>query len=816
MVTAYKGIETMQQPASSTFIKPERVDPAFLPPSYHLQQQQQQNHLQQQHKSMPPNVHSQVPPVVSVNTGKDAKPNESPAVDSIEMQPDFPSIKGVFGWTTMDNVNIPHILRGDKKFVSVRIVEQKLLSRYPNSYPDDLGKHAPLTSFFITSNEAKLYNEINVQHCECEYGKKEFNTKELIVLLSDFVRFYELVKKTFPDAAAARAAQIARDSVGWLQIKNTVTPYVKRADGNKYVPLNVIQYAAGLLTNGKVKGSLPTEVECQMLNEACKVAGVEFVFSDATTRLICVNDVAYNTSVDIIELPSNNPLKHATYMELPTSTGKQVESSKPSNVPIQEVVHKINPSSQSYTFQPNPQLDAIRAQIQGSLTNRNGPVSQMPQMAMPPRPVYSSNMFFDQNTDRRFARISNGPPNMSVNPNTAASRTGTQMHDMLQHTRGPSGGVPINHNNMNAVDPLSSRRSPGCSSNTSPRSRPPSLSRPPSGSPLSPGLPSPHQFPQFNTSAIEQAYRVQQMVTNDQQIQNMYAQRYLNTSSISNQESTTASASSMSYQRVHPNANQEIPGLFSPTGTNISPHNTDDVRKTAVGNSLPPLLQMANNPRNPLGSPPGTTQRTTNGHVTRYACQPILPKQVEQPKPQSLTAVNTHQSLVGSSIKGAWLNSKSISCLFIEQGNRMGQYCLVEAVCKLYFNGCSVTEFLFALEKVLNVPLITCTDAEEKAFINYYSLPVTELKCNKMIKFSDLEKYFPQLTYMFPSKEAIAQSETDFSSKDNDTFDYSTNLNGITLSGKRSLERETCPPSKQQRHEGYDNKDTEDAVIILD
>jgi hypothetical protein len=70
-----------------------------------------------------------------------------------------------------------------------------------------------------------------------------------------------------------------------------------------------------------------------------------------------------------------------------------------------------------------------------------------------------------------------------------------------------------------------------------------------------------------------------------------------------------------------------------------------------------------------------------------------------------------------------------------------------------------VNEFLFALENVLNVPLMTCNETEEKAFIQYYSLPVVTLKCNKMIKFDDLEKYFPQLTYMFPSKEAIAQSE---------------------------------------------------------
>jgi hypothetical protein len=83
---------------------------------------------------------------------------------------------------------------------------------------------------------------------------------------------------------------------------------------------------------------------------------------------------------------------------------------------------------------------------------------------------------------------------------------------------------------------------------------------------------------------------------------------------------------------------------------------------------------------------------------------------------------------------------------------RSGKFCLVEAVCKLYFSGCSVNEFLYALENVLKVPLVTCTDDEEKAFIHYYSLPVTVLKCNKMIDFEDLEKFFPQLSYVFKEK----------------------------------------------------------------
>jgi hypothetical protein len=85
---------------------------------------------------------------------------------------------------------VPGILRAAAKmFVSVRIVEQKLLNKYPNSYPDDLGKHQPLTSFFITPHECKLLNEINQVHCGGEFGTKLFAIKHLKNQF-DFRRLY--------------------------------------------------------------------------------------------------------------------------------------------------------------------------------------------------------------------------------------------------------------------------------------------------------------------------------------------------------------------------------------------------------------------------------------------------------------------------------------------------------------------------------------------------------------------------------------------------------------------------------------------------
>ena len=853
-------LQIMQHPA----IKAERVDLAYLPPSYHQQQQQLQQQQKQQAQQQQSRTTQQSQ---NVQHNQNAQPstkrtatnsvNGNKGDANIETQPDFQSIKGVFGWTVIDKINIPYILRSDKQFVSVRIVEMKLLSRYPNSYPDDLGKQAPLTSFFITANEAKLLNEINLQHCAGEYGKKEFSTKDLIVLLSDFINFYNLVKKTFPDAAVAR--QEAAETAGWLQIKNTVTPYVKRQE-NKFVPLSVIKYAAGLLTNESVSGLPPTKRECDLLNQACKTAGVEFVFSDSTTRLINIKDILKISPVDIIELPSSNPLKHATYMELPTTSSRPVEKPKLATSPVQS--NLVRPQVQPYMFQPGLQLDMIRTQIQGSVNrpDHNGSRFQIPpQAGIQGNPMANPRMIdprmqemyrFQYGTNSRPI-MSNGPPNArigqvpSYNPFVSqVNPMAMQYYTNIQSNQNGRSTVPASQQSkeMSQQRPMSNgpetspRAQSRPSSGSIPQSgsRPSSTSRPPSGSPLGSPL-SPTSFQQFPRSCANVGLSpVADTMTGAQipmlngglaiqQMQNMCSQRFPVSkeqihSPVSQNQQFIQGISGLSHQdpniqkhtqlplpnnsfppnvqrSVQPSANQEIPGLFSPTGSNVAPPKQN---MSTHATAPPPPLQLMSNPTltsvtktvshdlpsiNQIISPEVSVTQTSDVVV------PVLddsntvvsmPAPRNQPLPTTISAAKPQVSLV-KCIEGAWLNNKSISCLFLEQDGRNGRYCLVEAVCKLYFNGCSVNEFLFALENVLNVPLITCNEMEEKAFIQYYSLPVVTLKCNKMIKFDDLEKYFPQLTYMFPSKEAIAQSENEVDQTDlPDAVEMTSHTVGMT------------------------------------
>ena len=73
-----------------------------------------------------------------------------------------------------------------------------------------------------------------------------------------------------------------------------------------------IRYAAGLLLDTMITGCESTKEECQKINEACKNAGLNFVFNESA-RLISLNEIQQTcTSISYIKtISSNNPLKHA-------------------------------------------------------------------------------------------------------------------------------------------------------------------------------------------------------------------------------------------------------------------------------------------------------------------------------------------------------------------------------------------------------------------------------------------------------------------------------------------------------------------------
>jgi hypothetical protein len=240
------------------------------------------------------------------------------------MEPvDITSRKKVFGWVPIDGTNIPYLVRNKERYVSVRMVEMKLLSRYPSTYPEELKTRPPLTSQYITQVEASLLTEINFQHCGSEYGQQPFTCHDLIVALKDFGEFYRIVKRNFPESAAKEAPSVEG---GWVQVNNTLVPFIVRKS-IKFVPLPVIKYGANLLNNVQVSGVESSEKEIDFLNRNCQEINLDFTFSRALTKLIELSLIPAlsETRVVISELPGGDPYSHAKYL-----SEKEIEQPAPS------------------------------------------------------------------------------------------------------------------------------------------------------------------------------------------------------------------------------------------------------------------------------------------------------------------------------------------------------------------------------------------------------------------------------------------------------------------------------------------------------
>ena len=240
-------------------------------------------------------------------------------------------LRGI-GWTTVEDIIIPYIMRGPSKYVAVRIIEAKLMPLLNGFNLQNLLRvgGASLYSFYITESEARLFTELNTKCFNQQFGSKPFSSNDLIINLSDLRQFYSRLmsnkqlksdrqeeegQELLPYPGIATNISVVNVEGGWVQINNTVVPYVFR-NGVKFVPLNVIRHAGGLLNDVRIDGykSPATDMECVYLNNACQTLELNFHFRNAT-ELIKLELVIRLSSckVSIKELCGQAPFKQATY-----------------------------------------------------------------------------------------------------------------------------------------------------------------------------------------------------------------------------------------------------------------------------------------------------------------------------------------------------------------------------------------------------------------------------------------------------------------------------------------------------------------------
>lgn len=175
------------------------------------------------------------------------KSNSLEASKSVKTAPpaiDFASICGAFGWTTIGSTHLPFIMRGEDRFIAVRMVECKIISNYADILPWTVFTCTNIKSYYITENEAKLLNEINGFHCEFQFGYQSFTPKDVVVRLRDTIKFYEFLETCKGKLNIPGANPIFNDQCGYFIINYAPVPFVKKGS-NKYIPVNMV-YPEGM------------------------------------------------------------------------------------------------------------------------------------------------------------------------------------------------------------------------------------------------------------------------------------------------------------------------------------------------------------------------------------------------------------------------------------------------------------------------------------------------------------------------------------------------------------------------------------------
>ncbi|XP_060815000.1 uncharacterized protein LOC132906655 isoform X1 [Bombus pascuorum] len=210
-----------------------------------------------------------------------------------KVPPDDESQRGRFGWTSFDDCHIPYIFRSGEKYCAVRILESKLLNKYLSYLHSDIYSCTCIRSYYITEAESKLFTDINVKHCENQFGRDPFTCKDLVVRLSDAKEFYTFLDVCYTKLTAGTNPNVSNgqkaDKCGFIRInKESVVPYTVK-DGLQYVPLF---YFEGETENLKLKAEKLEGWDLSYLKFCCKVQGIRNeLFASETCSVISLNDI---------------------------------------------------------------------------------------------------------------------------------------------------------------------------------------------------------------------------------------------------------------------------------------------------------------------------------------------------------------------------------------------------------------------------------------------------------------------------------------------------------------------------------------------
>lgn len=249
---------------------------------------------------------------------------------------DGPSQMGKFGWERIgtENLAVPVIVRCDGvRYSPVRIVEQEIIRKYYN-LSHQVFPCITLKSFYLTSVEAKLLNNINFNHCDSRYGDTFFTSKDVVISADDvrgISRFLNISNIVFNKGLT----QVC-DRLGVIRLQldpanpssSTLIPYITRGKSSAIRPSNTSTFKdesnlsneAVKNTDGQMRRFIPAKLvdlylistgvqgtpndwDVMYLKMLCKYCDLNpALYVKKEDRLVCLDDLFYinNTNMPAI------------------------------------------------------------------------------------------------------------------------------------------------------------------------------------------------------------------------------------------------------------------------------------------------------------------------------------------------------------------------------------------------------------------------------------------------------------------------------------------------------------------------------------
>ncbi|KAK5639009.1 hypothetical protein RI129_011501 [Pyrocoelia pectoralis] len=390
------------------------------------------------------------------------------ANDSAKSLGDEESIRGRFGWVELGKNPIPYIIRSGEKYCAVRMVEVKVLNKYLNFLHQDIYNCTCIRSYYITEAECRLLNEINFKHCDYQFGREQYTSRDLIVRLADAIEFYKFLDSCYTKLLNGSANPL--DRCGFIRInKESVVPYTVYS-GHKYVPLF---YFEGETDTLKLKADTLEGWDLSYLKFCCKVQGIrnelfchdscavisladiknyfppgtlfeDYWPSKLSDSQLLINGKTQNQAGQWIRQPAGPPIAHA----LPPPSPKPATQAKAATNNIHNVqslytTYGLTGGQPAYTaLQPRTASSAVRPSYPSTAaTSRQPRPPYYNSMTQPPPPLIRSNQ---QTTAYSNAQTSATSYMMMAEPGLSQQgyrQPGTQMHKY------PPPLIPVRHLN---------------------------------------------------------------------------------------------------------------------------------------------------------------------------------------------------------------------------------------------------------------------------------------------------------------------------------------------------------------------------------